>query len=88
MPLKAGSSNKVIGENIKELMAAGHPQKQAEVIALKKAGKSKYDEAATPHLYKISQDDQRGYATPYLDKIRDNYGSGNYSTPMLDKYRK
>lgn len=41
MPLKKGSSKKVISENIRELIAAGHPQKQAIAIALRMAGKSK-----------------------------------------------
>lgn len=40
MPLKKGSSNKVVGENISELMKTGRPQKQSEAIALKEAGKS------------------------------------------------
>mgnify|MGYP003112497326 FL=1 len=42
MPLKAGSSDKVVSQNIKTEMAAGKPQKQAVAIALDKAGKSKY----------------------------------------------
>lgn len=41
MPLKKGSSNKVVSGNIKELMATGRPQKQAVAIALKEAGKAR-----------------------------------------------
>lgn len=41
MPLKKGSSQKVIGKNIKEMVKAGHPVKQAAAAAYAKAGKSK-----------------------------------------------
>lgn len=40
MPLKSGSSDKIVGENIKTEVLAGVPQKQAIAIALNKAGKS------------------------------------------------
>ena len=40
-PLKKGSSKKVISENIKEMMASGHPQKQAVAAALRSAGAPK-----------------------------------------------
>lgn len=41
MPLKSGSSKKVIQENIKTEIAAGRDPKQAAAIAYAKAGKSK-----------------------------------------------
>ena len=41
MPLKRGSSKKVVSANIRREMAHGKPQKQAVAIALSKAGRSK-----------------------------------------------
>lgn len=41
MPLKKGSSKKVISENISELRHSGHPQNQSIAIALSEARKKK-----------------------------------------------
>lgn len=41
MPLKKGSSKKVISENIRREKAAGRPQNQAVAIALETARRSK-----------------------------------------------
>lgn len=41
MPLKSGSDKATISMNIKEMMASGHPQKQAIAAAMNNAGKSK-----------------------------------------------
>lgn len=40
MPLHKGKSKKVISENIREMIHAGHPQKQAVAAALSTARKS------------------------------------------------
>lgn len=41
MPLKKGSSKKVVSENIRTEMHAGKPQAQSIAIAMSKAGKTK-----------------------------------------------
>jgi len=41
MPLKKGSSRKVISSNIAELERSGRPPKQAIAIAMSKAGKAR-----------------------------------------------
>lgn len=41
MPIRKGSSKKIISENISELRKTGHPIKQSIAIALRSAGKDK-----------------------------------------------
>ena len=41
MPLKKGSSKKVISSNIAEMRKAGYPEKQAVAASFRKAGKAK-----------------------------------------------
>ena len=45
MPMKSGTSDEVISDNISKLMDEGYPQKQAIAMALRSAGVSKYDTA-------------------------------------------
>ena len=40
MPLVKGKSKKVISENIREMVASGHPLKQAQAASLNQARKS------------------------------------------------
>lgn len=40
MPLSRGASRQTIGNNIKEMISAGHPQKQAIAASLNEARKS------------------------------------------------
>jgi len=41
MPLSKGKGKKVISENIREMVKAGHPQKQAVAAAMRQAGKAR-----------------------------------------------
>lgn len=41
MPLHNGTDNKTVSSNIRELIKAGYPQKQAVAISMNQAGKTK-----------------------------------------------
>jgi len=41
MPLKKGKSDKVVSENISELVRSGKPRRQAIAIAIRKSGRSR-----------------------------------------------
>ena len=41
MPLKKGSSQKIISSNIREMVKSGHKREQAIAASMKKAGKSR-----------------------------------------------
>jgi hypothetical protein len=65
MPLKSGSSQETIGDNISELEHSGKKHKQAIAIALNKAGKSKNQ--SSEETKKESYDDKiNAYLKKYI----------------------
>lgn len=58
MPLKKGSSQSTISENIAEMIRSGHPRNQAIAAAMRSAGKTrKKKKKGNP----MPQKDSRGY---------------------------
>jgi uncharacterized protein YoaH (UPF0181 family) len=55
VPLKKGSSQKVVSENIRELMASGRPQKQAIAASLSQARKAPGGKKKFPMLKKSNK---------------------------------
>lgn len=60
-PLKPGTSDEVISDNISKLMDEGYPQKQAIAAALRNAGKSKYDGSEEHDLDKDGDSDSEDW---------------------------
>lgn len=52
MPLKSGSSQKTISDNIRTEIHAGRPRDQAIAIAMNKAGKSNNTKQSEAHYAK------------------------------------
>lgn len=52
MPLREGSSQDVISENIAELVRSGKTRDQAVAIAMEKAGKSRKNAPCQVRVYK------------------------------------
>jgi len=52
VPLKKGSSQRIISENIREMIASGRPQKQAVAASLAQARKSSGGKKKFPLLKK------------------------------------
>jgi len=87
MPLAKGSSQKVIGLNIKELMDTGRPQKQAVAIALSESRKRRATGGASffgnpsPMTEKIHVGPIRSPVAGRTDHLPMHVHSGSYVIP-------
>lgn len=81
MPLEKGSSQEVVGHNIKEMLASGHPRKQAIAAALTNAGLSNKYEADSP------EDVDPDYNRAFLGFIAEKYPHlPRYHDEVMAKY--
>jgi hypothetical protein len=88
MPLAKGSSQKIIGLNIKELMDTGRPQKQAVAIALNESrkrratgGASFFGNPRTAEMNKIHVGPIRSPVAGRTDHLPMHVHSGSYVIP-------
>lgn len=61
MPLKKGSSDQTISDNIRRLRHEGYEQKQAIAIAYSEAGRSRKQTRKRKRKHDMPQKDARGY---------------------------
>jgi hypothetical protein len=65
MPLKPGSSDEVISENIAEMIRAGHPRDQAIAAAYRNAGRSRSQQACRANEFGVCLKDE-GHAGDHI----------------------
>jgi hypothetical protein len=86
MPLKSGKSQKVLSENIKELIESGYPQKQAAAIAYSQQRKSKDDKS--PAWQRKAGKNPEGGLNEKGRKAYNRETGGNLKRPVSAKQAK